>query len=71
MNIVIVDDEALMLEQFRYEVSDLAGVNLVQMFDDSLDALAWLTEHPVDAVFLDIEMPGINGIALAKKLREQ
>ena len=39
-------------------------------FTNPVDALAYVQEHPVEAAFLDIAMPGMNGLALAEKLRE-
>jgi len=71
LTIVAVDDEEYMLEQFRMGCDGVKGITLVKMFDDSLEAAEYLEEHPVDAVFLDVEMPGMKGIALAEKLREK
>lgn len=70
MNIIYVDDEKLLLENFRITVSGAAYVDDLQLFDNGADALLWVREHHVDAAFLDIEMPGEQGISLARKLKE-
>nr|WP_243435943.1 LytTR family DNA-binding domain-containing protein [Acanthopleuribacter pedis] len=42
----------------------------VAAFHDSLDALAWLRDNPVDLIFLDINMPDLNGLQFARALRD-
>jgi len=71
LTIVAVDDEQYMLEQFRMGCEGIKGITLEKMFNDSAEAAEYLDDHPVDAVFLDIEMPGMKGIAIAEKLREK
>lgn len=45
-----------------------AELQLSAMFDSAESAEEWLAENDVDLIFLDIEMPGINGIEFARKL---
>lgn len=71
LTIVAVDDEEMMLQQFQMGCKDIKGITLERTFDDSLEAAEYLETHAVDAVFLDIEMPGMKGIELAEKLREK
>lgn len=70
LRIVAVDDEEFMLEQFRMECEKIEGLSIEQLFDDPNDALEYLEKHSADVVFLDVEMPGMNGIELAGKIRE-
>ena len=70
MRVIIVDDERLALRQFEMETEDMPGVEVAGAFTNPVDALAYVQEHPVEAAFLDIAMPGMNGLALAEKLRE-
>ena len=62
---MIVDDEPLavkLLESFVGRTSDL---ELKGSFTDSIEALDVLTKEPVDLLFLDIQMPDLNGMELA------
>ena len=70
MRIMAVDDERLALRQFASEAEELPGVELAGMFSNPLEALETFREDPVEAVFLDIEMPEMNGLVLAERLRE-
>lgn len=71
MRIVAVDDEVQMLELFQLECSRYDDVMVEGVFHDAIEAFAYLKNHEVDVVFLDIEMPGLDGIALGQKLRER
>lgn len=70
MRVMVVDDERLALRQFVMETEDLPGIELAGAFSNPLQALEYLKENPVEAAFLDVEMPELNGIALAEKMRE-
>ena len=70
MRVMIVDDERLALQQFMLETEDIPDVETVGAFADPFKALGFVKEQPVEAAFLDIEMPGMNGIELTEKLRE-
>lgn len=66
---VIVDDEPLAREILTGFMTTLPWVKLIGSFSNGREALRFLNEHPVDALFLDIEMPDISGIALLEKLQ--
>ena len=70
MIVMIVYDEKLALRQFEIETEDLPGVEIAAACSDPEEALKYLRENPVEAAFLDIEMPGMNGLVLAEKMRE-
>lgn len=67
---MVVDDEKPALEQLSYELSLIPEVKVCGAFTKSSEALAMArnTENTIDCAFLDIEMPGRNGFALAKEL---
>ena len=71
MNIItciIVDDEPLAVKLLESFVAKTPQLRLEQSFTDSVEALAWLKEHPVDLAFMDIQMPDLNGIELSHML---
>lgn len=70
MRVIVVDDERLALRQFRFETEGIPWVNLAGAFSNPLEALEYVKDNPIEAAFLDIEMPEMNGIVLAEKLRE-
>lgn len=70
MKVIYVDDETALLENFRLTVEGLERIDSLQLFDNSPDALDWAKDNPVDVAFLDIEMPVMNGIELAGRLKE-
>ena len=69
MKIILVDDEPLVLEELRYLCDGLPGVELCGAFSDPARVLAYGQAHPVDFAFLDIQMPGMTGLELLKRLR--
>ncbi|RYU80482.1 LytR/AlgR family response regulator transcription factor [Hymenobacter persicinus] len=65
---IIVDDEPLATAVLQRYCAQLPGLQLAGIFHDALSALAFLQTTPVDLVFLDIEMPGLTGLQLARIL---
>ncbi|MFB0634156.1 response regulator [Bacillus rugosus] len=69
MKVLIVDDEHLALLHFKNMLERTKAFQSIMAYQDPIEAL----EHPetpaVDAVFLDIEMPGVNGIELAEAIQ--
>lgn len=69
MKVILVDDEPLSLNLFKLECGNMPGFDVVGFFDNSADALAYARENPVDFALLDINMPEMSGIELARRLR--
>lgn len=69
MRIAAVDDETHVLERFKRMVSGMTDFNLCGLFETGEQLLAYLRENPLDAVFLDIEMPDINGLQLSEQIQ--
>jgi len=65
---VAIDDEPLALEVVKKYISKTADLHLEALFSNALEAQDYLKRKPVDLAFLDIQMPGINGIQLYKSL---
>lgn len=69
MNILLVDDEELQLIRLKNAVDSALPNNEYHTFSNPLKALKDTEGIHLDIAFLDIEMPGINGIKLARKLK--
>lgn len=67
---VIVDDEPYALELLEDYIERIQSLLLIEKFDDPLKAFHFLQEHEVDLLFLDIEMPGLNGMQLMTTLAD-
>ena len=68
MKCIIVDDEPLAREGIADLISGIKDLTLLGAFASVATATAFLNEHPVDLVFLDIEMPGQTGLQMAREL---
>ena len=70
MNILLVDDEPLQLLRLEKEVKNaLKGEGNIVTYSNPMEAAKANKGKSIDLAFLDIEMPGLNGIQLAKKLK--
>lgn len=65
---VIIDDEPLAIDIIRNYIEKVSFLTLQQSFVNSVNASLYLNEHPVDLIFLDINMPDLNGVDLVKSL---
>ena len=70
MNAICVDDEAQVLNHVVSSCQKLRLLDEVKGFTDAQDALEWLDGHPADLALLDIDMPGMNGLELAGRIRK-
>ena len=62
MNCVIIDDDKISLKLLSDYISRTPDLTLDASFDNPSEALIYLQKNPADLLFLDIEMPEINGI---------
>ena len=69
MKVILVDDEPLSLNLFKLECGNMPGFDVVGFFDNPSDALNYAQKNPVDFALLDINMPEMTGIELARRLR--
>lgn len=68
IRIAAVDDEMHVLERFERMTLDIKGIELCGLFETGNQLLDYLKKEPLDAVFLDIEMPEVNGIEISEKI---
>lgn len=69
MRVIYVDDDREELSGFRKLAENIKEIQKLRLFDDGLEALEFARNYMVDAAFLDINMPKMDGIALAKALQ--
>lgn len=67
---IIVEDEYLAREELAFLVGQHSNIEIVASFEDGLEAFKYLQDHEVDVVFLDIQIPAIDGLLLAKNLHK-
>ena len=65
---IAVDDEVLMLGALVTAIEASPDISEVVKFSDCEEALAYVGSHPADVAFLDINMRGMGGLALAEKI---
>ncbi len=70
MKAICVDDEARTLEYTVDRCRELAQIDQAEGFTQAQAALEWLKDHSVDIAFLDIDMPDMDGITLAARIKE-
>jgi two-component system, LytTR family, response regulator len=69
MNVLLVDDEALARRRLRRLLADADDVTVVAECGSGGAAIEALHTHQVDLVFLDIQMPGVDGFVVAESLQ--
>lgn len=69
MKVIVVDDEKHILEYTLRELATLDIVGKADGFRDPSTVLDFVRSNPVDIAFLDIEMPNISGLELAKSIK--
>jgi len=68
INAIIVDDEPLAHQVLLHHIKEYSDINVVEQFTSPVNALSWLAKNKTDLIFLDINMPLLNGIDLLKVL---
>lgn len=67
---VVVDDEPLARRGLKARLERHHDIDVVAECQNGLDAVSAISQHRPDLVFLDIQMPGLNGFQVIHKLRE-
>lgn len=71
MKCIIVDDEPFAREGIALNAKEIQFLEIVGEFSNALEANNFLSAHDVDLMFLDIEMPGINGLDFIRSLKKR
>ncbi|SMC40433.1 LytR/AlgR family response regulator transcription factor [Pedobacter africanus] len=71
MNCIVIDDEPLAREAVEILVNQTEGLDLIGLFNSPETAVSFIESHTVELIFLDIQMPGINGIEFARTIPKE
>ncbi|HKF52994.1 MAG TPA: LytTR family DNA-binding domain-containing protein [Candidatus Acidoferrales bacterium] len=71
MQTLIVDDERPAREELAFLLKGIPDVAIIGQGKNGLDAVNLIKEHSPDLVFLDVQMPGLDGFGVIKKLAEK
>jgi two-component system LytT family response regulator/two-component system response regulator LytT len=65
---LIIDDEQLARDELKYLLDQVGGVEVVAQGTNGIEAVDLIEEHHPDLVFLDVQMPGLDGFAVIQRL---
>jgi two-component system, LytTR family, response regulator LytT len=68
LSAVIVDDEQLARDELAFLLKDVGDVDVVAQGKNGVEAVNLIREHNPDLVFLDVQMPGLDGFGVLQKL---
>lgn len=68
MRAIIVEDEVLARQELTYLIQTHSRIKIAAEFEDGLEALKYLQTDTVDVIFLDINIPSIDGVLLAHNI---
>src|SRR3569833_2070342 len=70
LSTLVVDDEQLAREELTYLLRDFPEIDLVETASIGLEAVELISKLEPDLVFLDVQMPGLDGLGVIRRLRE-
>lgn len=69
MNCIIIDDESAARAIVAQLCTKMPELDLIEEFDNAIDAIKFLNQQNIDVVFLDIHMPGFSGVDFVQTLK--
>lgn len=66
INCIIVEDELPAREELKFFLNEESNIKLLAEFESPIDCLNFLEKNSADVIFLDINMPDMNGVSLGK-----
>jgi len=71
LTVLIIDDEPLARQELQYLLERVGEVEVLAQGSNGIEAVELIREHKPDLVFLDVQMPGLDGFAVLKKLLDR
>jgi two-component system LytT family response regulator/two-component system response regulator LytT len=71
LSAVIVDDEQLARDELAYLLKTAGDINVLAEAHNGVEAISLIKEHAPDLVFLDVQMPGLDGFGVIKRLLDR
>jgi two-component system, LytTR family, response regulator len=71
LKVLVVDDEQPARDELCYQLEQLGDVEVVAQAGNGVEALSAVDRFGPDLIFLDIQMPGLNGFEVARQLLER
>lgn len=71
LTVLIVDDEALARDELAFLLNDFTDVEVTASASNGLEAIELIEDLEPDLVFLDVQMPGLDGLGVIRRLRER
>lgn len=72
LNVVIIDDEKKAIDSLEWELKNSElQVTILGVFTKAADAVSFVQSHSVDCIFLDVEMPGMDGFSFLSKCSDR
>jgi two-component system, LytTR family, response regulator LytT len=68
---IVVDDEKLASDELAYQLKEFPDVEIVATASNGLEAVQLIVDLEPDLVFLDMQMPGLDGMGVIRKLHEK
>src|ERR1700676_112275 len=68
---LLVDDEKLASDELAYLLKEFADVEVIATASNGLEAVKLIEDLEPDLVFLDVQMPGLDGMGVIRTLREK
>jgi len=68
---IVVDDEKLASDELSYQLREFPDVEIVATASNGLEAVQLIADLEPDLVFLDMQMPGLDGMGVIRKLHEK
>jgi two-component system LytT family response regulator/two-component system response regulator LytT len=68
---LIIDDEQLARDELQYLLDQVGGVEVLAQGTNGIEAVDLIEEHHPDLVFLDVQMPGLDGFAVIQRLMDR
>lgn len=70
MKAIIVEDEFIAQQELSWMIQQHSQISVEACFDDGLEVLKYLQNHRVDVIFLDINIPSLDGMLLAQNINQ-